>query len=235
MWTRIREILLHNLGLKLASLVLALLLYAHVVTEEQRESRVVMPVVLTGLPESLAVVGRPPARVTVNVRGKWKDLIRLGLTGRQLSVDLASVTAGRYQRSLSVDDVRQLAIPAELSKLVEVTEVIEPRSIDVGIEPRRGKTVAVKARIVGAPPQGYAARGPAQVDPDTAWVTGPASVVSGLDTLFTLPVDIGGERERIHRQVPLDAGSNLLAVQPRRCIVTLRITRVAPDSTARSL
>ena len=235
MWTRIREILLHNLGLKLASLVLALLLYAHVVTEEQRESKVIMPVVLTGLPESLAVLGKAPSRVAVNVRGKWKDLIRLGLTGRQLSVDLTTAVSGRYQRSLSADDVRQLAIPAELSKLVEVTEVIEPRTIDIGIEPKRGKTVAVKARIVGAPPVGYAARGPARVEPDTAWVSGPASIVSGLDTLFTLPVDIAGERERIHRQVPLDAGSNLLAVQPRRCIVTLRITRVEPDSTARSL
>jgi hypothetical protein len=234
-WTRIREILLHNLGLKLASLVLALLLYAHVLTEEQRESRVVMPVVLTGLSDTLALVGRPPSRVTVNVRGKWKDLIRLGLTGRQLSVDLAGAGTGRYQRSLSVDDVRKLAIPAELSKLVEVTEVIEPRTIDVGIEPKRAKTVAVKARIVGRPPPGYAASGPAQVEPDTAWVSGPASVVSGVDTLFTLPVDIAGERERIHRQVPLDAGSNLLAVQPRRCVVTLRITRVEPDSAARSL
>ena len=115
-----------------------------------------------------------------------------------------------------MDDVRQLAIPAELSKLVEVTEVIEPRTIDIGIEPKRGKSVAVKARIVGEPPEGYATRGPARVDPDTAWVTGPASIVSGLDTLFTLPVDIAGERERIHRQVLLDAGSNLLAVQPRR-------------------
>jgi YbbR domain-containing protein len=234
-WTRIREILLHNLGLKLASLVLALILYAHVVTEEQRESRVVMPVVLTGLPDTLAIVGHPPARVTVNVRGKWKDLIRLGLTGRQLTVDLAGATTGRYQRSISVEDVRKLAIPAELTSLVEVTEVVDPRTIDVGIEPKRQKTVAVRARIVGQPPAGYATRGPAQVDPDTAWVSGPASVLLGLDTLFTLPVDIAGERERIHRQVPLDAGSNLLAVQPRRCIVTLRIARVEPDSTARNL
>jgi hypothetical protein len=194
-----------------------------------------MPVVLTGLSDTLALVGRPPSRVTVNVRGKWKDLIRLGLTGRQLSVDLAGAGTGRYQRSLSVDDVRKQAIPAELSKLVEVTEVVEPRTIDVGIEPKRAKTVAVKARIVGRPPPGYAASGPAQVEPDTAWVSGPASVVSGVDTLFTLPVDIAGERERIHRQVPLDAGSNLLAVQPRRCVVTLRITRVEPDSAARSL
>jgi YbbR domain-containing protein len=233
--TRIREILLHNLGLKLASLVLALLLYAHVVTEEQRESRVIMPVVLTGLPDSLALVGHPPARVTVNVRGKWKDLIRLGLTGRQLMVDLAAASTGRFQRSISVEDVRKLAIPAELSSLVEVTEVIEPRTIDVGIEPKRAKTVAIKARIVGEPPAGYEAHGPAQVEPDTAWVSGPASVLSALDTLFTLPVDIAGERERIHRQVPLDMGPNLLAVQPRRCIVTLRIARVEPDSAARNL
>jgi YbbR domain-containing protein len=222
MWARIRDLLLHNLGLKLASLLLALLLYAHVVTDQQRESRLTIPLALTGLPDTLALSGRVPTRVIVDVRGKWKDLIRLGLIGRQLTVDLAGVSPGRFQRSISADDVRERAIPAELAKAVDVTNVVEPRTVDVALLPR----------LTGSPAAGYAVVGEPEVDPDTAIVAGPLSLVQNLDTLRTLPVDIAGERERIQRQVQLDTGASPIVVQPRRVLVTLRIARTAPDSMA---
>lgn len=232
MWARIKDLLLHNLGLKLASLLLALLLYAHVVTDQQRESRLTIPLALTGLPDSLAVSGHVPSRVTVDVRGKWKDLIRLGLIGRQLTVDLAGVSPGRFQKSISADDVRERAIPAELAKAVDVTDVIEPRTVDVLVEAKRRRSVPLLARLVGAPADGYELVGDPEVEPDSAVVAGPQSVVENLDTLRTLPVDIAGERERIQRQVQLDTGTSPIVVQPRRVLVTLRIARTAPDSMA---
>ena len=232
MWARIKDLLLHNLGLKLASLLLALLLYAHVVTDQQRESRLTIPLALTGLPDSLAVSGHVPSRVTVDVRGKWKDLIRLGLIGRQLTVDLAGVSPGRFQKSISADDVRERAIPAELAKAVDVTDVIEPRTVDVLVEAKRRRSVPLLARLVGAPADGYELVGDPELEPDSAVVAGPQSVVENLDTLRTLPVDIAGERERIQRQVQLDTGASPIVVQPRRVLVTLRIARTAPDSMA---
>ena len=42
MWGRIRSIIFENLGLKIASLLLAFLLYAHVVTDQEREIRRVL-------------------------------------------------------------------------------------------------------------------------------------------------------------------------------------------------
>ena len=232
MWARIKDLLLHNLGLKLASLLLALLLYAHVVTDQQRESRLTIPLALTGLPDSLAVSGHVPSRVTVDERGKWKDLIRLGLIGRQLTVDLAGVSPGRFQKSISADDVRERAIPAELAKAVDVTDVIEPRTVDVLVEAKRRRSVPLLARLVGTPADGYELVGDPEVEPDSAIVAGPQSVVQNLDTLRTLPVDIAGERERIQRQVQLDTGASPIVVQPRRVLVTLRIARTAPDSMA---
>jgi YbbR domain-containing protein len=232
MWARIKDLLLHNLGLKLASLLLALLLYAHVVTDQQRESRLTIPLALTGLPDSLAVSGHVPSRVTVDVRGKWKDLIRLGLIGRQLTVDLAGVSPGRFQKSISADDVRERAIPAELAKAVDVTDVIEPRTVDVLVEAKRRRSVPLLARVVGAPADGYEVVGAPEVETDSAVVAGPQSVIQNLDTLRTLPVDIAGERERIQRQVQLDTGASPIVVQPRRVLVTLRIARTAPDSLA---
>jgi len=231
MWARIRDYLLRNLGLKIASLLLALLFYAHVVTDQQRESRISVGVSLTGLADTLAIVGNPPPKVAVKVRGKWKDLIRLELTNTALSIDLAGAAPGRFQRTISVEDVRDRAIPAELSKSLDVTEVLDPRTVDIAIEPRRAKAVLVVPRVVGSPPSGYEIAGPAEVEPDSARVTGPASTVAELDTLYTLAVDITGEREKIQRQVPLDLGPAGLAVEPRRFLVTIRLARAAAESS----
>ncbi len=233
MWARVREILLHNLGLKFASLVLALLLYAHVVTDQQREQTVWIPVALVGLPDTLAVVGQPPARIGVRLRGKWKDLIRLGLRSHSLQVDLAEARPGQFQRAITSEDVTRKAIPAEMTKLLTVTEVLEPRTVDVEIQPKAEKTVVVAPRVVGTPVPGYRLLAPPRADPDSALLTGPASLVAETDTIFTLPVDITGEREKIQRQVDLDLGPNMLAAVPRRCLVTLRIARAAADTSAR--
>jgi len=231
MWARVRDYLLRNLGLKIASLLLALLFYAHVVTDQQRESRITVGVSLTGLTDTLAIVGSPPEKVTVKVRGKWKDLIRLELTNTSLSIDLAGASPGRFQRAISVEDVRERAIPAELSKSLDVTEVLDPRTIDITIEPKRVRTVLVAPRVVGAAPAGYAMDGSADVEPDSVRVAGPDTSVAGLDTVYTLPVDITGEREKIQRQVPLDLGPNGLTVEPRRFLVTIRIARAEAESS----
>ncbi len=114
MASRFREFLFGNLGLKIASLVLALLLYAHVVTEQPRESVVQIPLTLTGLPDSLTVSGRPPERVGVKIRGRWKDLIRLGFTSPYLPLDLGHATAGVYRATITTDEIVQKALSPEL-------------------------------------------------------------------------------------------------------------------------
>lgn len=227
----LREFLFGNLGLKVASLVLALLLYAHVVTEQPRESVVQIPLTLTGLPESLAVSGHPPERVGVKIRGKWKDLIRLGLTSPYLPVDLAHAAPGPFRSTITAEDVAGKALPPELAKLVAVTEVLEPRAVDLMVEAKRVKRVRVVARLAGAPAPGYRIAG-SLVVPDSVQVRGPRSAVAPLDSLGTLPIDITGEREKIQRQVEIDPGPMRLSVEPRRCLVTVRFAKTGAEEPA---
>ena len=229
MAARIREILFGNLGLKLASLVLALLLYAHVVTEQQRESVVQVPLTLTGLPDSLAVTGRPPERVGVKIRGKWKDLIRLGLTSPYLPIDLAHTPEGPFRTTITADQVSEKALPPELSKLVDVTEVLEPRAVDLIIEEKLSRQVRLVPRVIGSPVAGYRIVRPVTVAPESVLVRGAKSVVAPLESLRTLPIDITGEREKIQRQIDVDPGPLRLSVEPRRCLVTVRLTRTDSD------
>jgi len=231
MWNRVRAILFENLGLKLASLLLALLLYAHVVTEQERESIVLIPIAAVGLADSLTSVGELPPRVAVKVRGKWKDLIRLSLTRPFLSIDLAGAKPGTFQTSITADDISRRAIPPELARLVSVTEVRDPRSVDLAIEPKATRSLPVRARVVGRPAPGYVLVREPAVEPDSVQVVGPAKLIREIDTLYTVAVDITGERERIQRLVALALPANVANLETRRCVVTIRIDKAEPDSS----
>lgn len=225
MWSRIRPILFGNLGLKLASLLLALLLYGHVVTDQEREETVSIPVRVSGLPDSLATSGDLPQRLNARVRGKWRDLIRLSLTPHGLPLDLAGVEPGQFRATITADDVQRRAIPAELAKGILVSEVLDPRTVDVRIEARVSKRVRVVPRVVGDPASGYRQDGDAFAAPDSVTVSGPASVVAGIDSLVTLAVDIAGERAKIQRQVDLVLEPGGLTADPRRCLVVVPLAR----------
>jgi YbbR domain-containing protein len=232
MWPRIREILFGNLGLKLASLFLATLLYAHVVTEQPQERVFQFPVTTTGLPDTLAFRGRPPERIGVKLRGSGKDLIRLGLTSPYLAIDLAKAAPGPFSATISIEDVKERALPPELSKVVAVTEVLEPRTVSLTIERKASKRVWVRARLTGTPPHGLRLQGPATAIPDSALVEGPASAIDSLESLDTLPVDIAQERERIQRQVEIDPGPVSLRIEPRRVTVSARLVKADADTAA---
>jgi YbbR domain-containing protein len=232
MWRRIRGLVFDNFGLKVASVLLALLLYAHVVTDQERELVVQIPIAAVGLADTLTSVGKMPPRVAVKVRGKWKDLIRLNLTRPFLSVDLATAKPGEFQTTITSEDISKRAIPPELSRLVSVTEVLEPRTVDLTIEPKATRSLPVRARIVGTPAEGYVLDKVPDVEPDSVRVMGPARLVQEIDTVYTVAVDITGERERIQRQVSLALPANVANLETRRCVVTIRLARTDSDSLA---
>jgi YbbR domain-containing protein len=233
MWERVRDILFENLGLKAASLLLAFLLYAHVVTEQEREQVVQIPIAAVGLADTLTSVGELPKRVAVHVRGKWKDLIRLNLTRPFLTVDLAAAKPGMFRTSITADDVSRRAIPPELSRLITVTEVQDPRTVDLTIEPKITRSLPIRARVVGTPAPGYVLERSPAVDPESVRVMGPARLVQQIDTLYTVAVDITGEREKIQRQVALAMPANVANLETRRCVVTIRLARADADSAQR--
>lgn len=232
MWGRVRAVLFENLGLKLASLLLAFLLYAHVVTDQERESVVQIPVAAVGLADTLTSSGEIPPRVAVKVRWKWKDLIRLSLSRPFLSLDLAAAKPGPFRTSVTAEDIARRAIPPELSRQVSVAEVLDPRSVDLVIEPKATRVLPVRARIVGRPAPGYALDGEPTVEPESVRVMGPESALHDIDAAYTVAVDITGERERIQRRVALGLPPALVNLSTQRCLVIVRLAKAEPESSS---
>ncbi|UCF78680.1 MAG: YbbR-like domain-containing protein [Candidatus Eiseniibacteriota bacterium] len=189
-----------NLGIKLAALALSILVLFHVRTERQGEVAFQVPVELTGIPDSLAWGGAAPGSVSVTLRGKLKNLIKLRLGSLRIPVDLTQAVPGRFQRTLSAGDV---PFPEESD--VSVSHFGGPSRIDILIERKISRAVPVAPVLVGELPQFFGLTEAPTVYPATVVVTGAASAVSKVDSVYTEPIDLSGKRQSFSTRTRLDA------------------------------
>jgi YbbR domain-containing protein len=90
----VREMLTHNLGLKVLSLFLAIVLWLFVAAGMETEIGLVLPVVFAHLSPDLAVVNRPPARIDVRLAGPRILLLKLKAERLPVLLDLQGVREG---------------------------------------------------------------------------------------------------------------------------------------------
>jgi YbbR domain-containing protein len=188
-----------NLGIKLAAVALTLLVYFHVRTEREDELTFRVPVVLKGLPDSLTWTGELPKDVNVTLNGRLKNLIRLRLAPMHIDVDVSQAGPGRFQRTLSSGDV---PVPAGSNLLV--THFAGPEHLDILIERKMSKQVRVLPALLGRPPDGFVLTDSATASPESTTVTGPASVVSLTDSLYTEPIDVTTRKASFSQRAKLD-------------------------------
>ena len=210
--------LFDNLGLKLFALLLALLLYFHVLTDRPSEQTLYFPVTVEGLPDSLALASTVPTEVGVRLRGTGKQLIRLGLTKPPVRLSLAGVTPGMFQRALGPADV-------SLGGMSDVTvlEVKDPAEIRLEVTKRASRLVPVHVSVVGEPARGLMVSGPLEVRPRFVRVSGPSTWVARQETLHTEPVSIAGRRDTLELVQALVAPPGWATATPGSVVVSIPI------------
>jgi len=210
--------LFDNLGLKLFALLLALLLYFHVLTDRPSEQTLYFPVTVEGLPDSLALASAVPTEVGVRLRGTGKQLIRLGLTKPPVRLSLAGVTPGMFQRALGPADVA-------LGGMTDVTvlEVKDPSEVRLEVTRRASRLVPVHVPIVGEPAHGLMVAGPLEVRPRFVRVSGPSTWVARQETLQTEPVSIAGRRDTLELVQALVAPPSWATATPGSVVVSIPI------------
>ncbi len=117
-----------NFGIKILSLLTALLLWFHVTTEKRYEKTINIPIACVNLPEKLLLTKQPPKLVKIKIRGKGKELLRFGRSIRVV-LDLSETDLGWKRIDLKKEDV---SIPYE-SKM-EIASVPIPKSFIMRVE-----------------------------------------------------------------------------------------------------
>lgn len=192
----LRGLLFENLGLKLAALLLATLVYLNVYLDRPAGMLVSFPLQIDELADTLSLAGPVPSAVQAELKGTGKQLLRLRVTEPPVRISLAGVAAGRFERALTAED-----LPVATLRGVEIDRLIGPRTIELTIEDRVRRRVPVAPRVEGVPGAGYAWTGTAIANPESVTVEGPRSSVTGLDSVRLGAVRLGGRRDTLHAEV----------------------------------
>src|SRR5262249_51215261 len=100
-----RSLLFENPGLKFTAVLLAVLVYFNAFTDRPAKETVSFPIALQDLPDSLAIAGPVPREVVAEVHGLGKPVLRMKYFPPAITISLASVRAGHFERSLNAADL----------------------------------------------------------------------------------------------------------------------------------
>ncbi len=216
--------LFRNLGLKVLSVAIAVLLWLTLSGEQIVERGIRVPLEIQNLPTDLLLVEDPPEFVDVRVRGASGALGRLGTGDVVAVIDASSVKAGRRLFHLTTDQVR-----APFG--VEVTQA-NPPTLAFAFERAGTREVPVVPAVEGEPAPGYVV-GRATAVPEKVVLIGPESRVVRLTGAITEPVVVDGATS--DRQETVIVGVLDPAVRLQTPLAARVVVEIVPAPTEQTL
>jgi len=178
---------LHNIGLKLLSLALAVGLWLAVARDPLAEVAVEVPIEFHHFPENLEISSENIPQAQIRVRGPERVVRKLRASDIHAEIDLRGVRTGERTFDLSAQQIRA---PHDL----EIEQVI-PSQLRLSFDARIKRELEVHPRVIGNFASGYSI-GRVIVDPPTIMVSGPKKRVEAAEAAITDPVDVSGTVDR---------------------------------------
>jgi len=192
-------------GWKLVSLLAAVTLWYLVVGDT--EVAVSIPVVLEyrNIPPDVEITSDHIDRLFIKVRGPRPRVSVSALTGTSLALDLSRASKVGEQ-TVTITE-RELGLPAG----VQLIRVV-PAQIRLKLDRSATRSVPVKARITGAPPDGYRITRQTIV-PDSVRITGPESNLQLISSVMTDPINLSSSVGYTEFRVPVAIDDPQLRVE----------------------
>lgn len=213
----LKRLLLDDLGTKVLALILALAVYVHVLSRQDRELTYRIPLRVAALPSGLAIANEVPDHLRVRVRASGKDLLRLRTQRFYAEVRMDASRPGRLQRPILGSDVL-------LPKGVEVTEVeiLDPLTLELILETTERSRLPVALATRGQFPSHLALAARPLVAPNRVTATGPGSRLSAIDSVRTDALSLSELRESGEWDLPLIEPRGL-TLQEKSVTVRIRV------------
>ncbi len=177
-----------DLKLKILSLLLAIVVWFHAVTEKVYISHASLQIEYK-LPPKTYIINSPPKECELLVRGKGKMLILFNLHKHRVTVDLSKYRPGK----------RVVKVPIPNYREVEIVSCM-PQKVAVELDKMATKKVNVIPVVVGAPAEGYSVA-EVRVDPPKVKLIGPSKLIRNIKNVLTQDVDIDGTIQSFGKRV----------------------------------
>ena len=211
----VRRHLLHNLGLKLTALLLAIGLWLAVASNPTSEVALSVPIILRSMPADVEVSSEKIPEAQVRIRGPERVMRRLQASDVHVEIDVGGMKPGER----TFDLTRAISVPDRL----EVAQVV-PSEVHLVFDTRAVRTVPVKPRVIGSFAAGYEL-GQIVSDPANVELIGPKKQVDAIESAVTDPIDVTGVLDRVTVTRPAYVSDPLIQVtnpQPVRITVTMQ-------------
>lgn len=183
----LRQYVLHNFGLKVVSIGLAIGLWLVVSRDPVAEVALTVPIEFHRIPENLEISTEKVPEAQVRLRGPERLIRRVQPSDVHPAIDLGGMNPGERTFDLTAQQVHQ---PNGL----EVVQVV-PSQFQISFDTRMVRQVQVHPRVTGSFAPGYRiAR--VVADPATIAIAGPSKRVAAVEAASTDPVDATGTTER---------------------------------------
>ncbi len=212
-----------NLGLKIVSLVFAIVIWVYVSDQLTEKGRFEVPLELQNVPDSLTVLQELPPAVEVSVTGTKLDILKLRFTGKmKVTVDCSSAKRGTQTIPLTAANV---TIPGSVRQGEATVE--SPQRLVLTFEAVERRYVPVHAAFRGELGKDLVlASSPATV-PDRVLVSGAASAMAGITALSTEEIDMPSKPGALSREAKVDVGGRRIVADPASVLVEARVSRRA--------
>ncbi len=193
------KINLRKVLIAVISVLAAVILWLHVLTERVYEVELLFSMKVVEIPQKYILADEVPKFVRAVIRGRGKDLLAQMLAKREVVISAKRMSYGRNKISLSGDDFQLI------SSNLKVREVLFPKSITVRLDRRKRKEVPVKSRLVVIPSSGLIASVEPKFTPPKVSIEGPASKIDDIKNVYTIVETLRGFNTSTSVVVPLEA------------------------------
>lgn len=219
---------MNNVGLKVASLALAIVIWSLVSTPRRGsaiERAFSASVSLVGMSREYVIITPTtiPERVTIRLRGRKSDLDPLASRLLEATVDLSWIQqSGEATITLRPQHFN-------VSDDIEVVS-IAPNKFSFRVDHLRQRTVMIRPFLLGDVPSGYVV-GDVVIQPDRALVSGPSSQILAMEEVGTERIILTRRTETFVQGVSVISDSPLVRIiSPLTARVTVPITsEIGPE------
>ena len=169
-----------NYKAKIFSLLTALFLWFYVVTDNQFDHTVDIPLRVVNMPKGWILVHPIPSKVKVLFRGSGKSLLSLTYRDKFIELNLHQSPRTR-QLPITVNMIK--GIPP--GNAIIPVRIIEPESVTVRLDKFVVKKVPIHPEIKLVTLDGYTQVGDFVLRPDSVIVSGPRFLVNTISEVFT--------------------------------------------------
>ncbi|HLK66164.1 MAG TPA: CdaR family protein [Bryobacteraceae bacterium] len=178
----LQRLAIENLGWKLLSLAVAVVLWAMVASEPELGTLATVPLEYRNLPDELEISAEPVSQVVLELRGPSGELRGLGegMIHPAVILDMSGMRPGIHTFPI----VGNVKLPRGV-RLVRAN----PSEARFEFDRRMTRLVPVRARVIGQGVNGYVLDRDS-VQPADLRIEGPAGRVSRITEVVTDPVDV---------------------------------------------